>query len=441
MSQIEECIVQMSSIITSIIDIIDVIDVNVKFFVVGDTGVGKTSIVDKSIYNIFNTDYTSSENIHILPDQIAANRTLYKTLGNIIDFDFKNDKIFKDIKYIKHNNIEYNNVKICPTLQLVDIGHKLLDEYVLSSYFNESMAAIVVIDITQDCAFTNAKKWIELFSPNVQFDNYYQCDETYPICLCFNKIDLLKQSDIITTETIDETIENFVKECHESFPNTKFMAVKCSAKDCTQTMFNNMWSEIIKHVPLKVLLNNTNIKNKDAMIMPYCQSLDYDNSDDSDDSDSEYSDEYENNESNETNENSLSENLLLVLSLFDAPYKYMIELNDDINTCNNYTETDSDDTYTYSDENSDESTEDALSFDKINTKRNITREDVMNRAINTEIDHVYDIIFANILDYNVWINTSDTPKYVIEGIINHFISHNFTVNIYDNENKIEIKWD
>src|SRR5579872_3643698 len=234
------------------------INVNVKILVAGDTNVGKTSLIRRTLYNTFDSKHVNTES-HVIAEKLLGSAFQYIPPGYEDDFECTCGYHCKD-KFKCPSKMYYEYTYICPNLQLLDLSCLDRDTFLLPDHFNESMAAVVIIDFTNETTFEGGKKWIELIVSK------FHIDESYPILLCFNKIDDL--SDSTTKTIIDYMIEKFLQECHELFPTVKFITTKCSVKNCIQitsnkiaytlhpyTTFNRMWLDLVQEIPTNLLLN------------------------------------------------------------------------------------------------------------------------------------------------------------------------------------------
>jgi len=202
-------IVDTSSIDIDTTNIIDVGDACIKIIVVGDRSVGKTSILIKSLHNIFR------------PNEEA-------TIG--CDFHLK-----------LPSPIIRENVRITPRLQFWDIGDfELSQEHLFSmrlrTYLKDSLGAIVVVDVTRKNTFDTALKYIQKISAHACiYDEVTETNVKIPIILCFNKVDLVthdkeciadvynlthgekkrieEQCNVL--KNLDEDIKDFIKLCNE----------------------------------------------------------------------------------------------------------------------------------------------------------------------------------------------------------------------------------
>ena len=135
--------------------------VEYKIILVGDSGVGKTSILKKFINNEFNEDIKCTINI---------------------DFFSKSIKIDKNL---------YTNLKI------YDTAGQEKYRALIKTYYQGTDGIILVFDLTNENSFNKLKSWINEVSDNT---------EKSQIILVGNKADLIERK-------IDEqTAENFAKQ-------------------------------------------------------------------------------------------------------------------------------------------------------------------------------------------------------------------------------------
>ena len=147
-----------------------------KLILIGSSGVGKTSILQRYIQKIFNDDYTC-------------------TIG--VDFFMKSMKI--DDKLIK--------------LQLWDTAGTEKFKSITTGYYRGANAAFIVFDLTSRKSFESVSEWIE---------NYYKYsnpDYERHVILIGNKSDL-KNERIITEDEIDDFVKlNKIKYFETSAKN------------------------------------------------------------------------------------------------------------------------------------------------------------------------------------------------------------------------------
>eukprot|EP01090_Pellita_catalonica_P019399 TRINITY_DN6591_c0_g1_i1.p1 TRINITY_DN6591_c0_g1~~TRINITY_DN6591_c0_g1_i1.p1 ORF type:complete len:216 (-),score=38.83 TRINITY_DN6591_c0_g1_i1:34-681(-) len=127
-----------------------------KVLVVGDMGVGKTSIIQRFVNNIFSRDYQS-------------------TIG--VDFALK--------------VINWDD-KTKVRLQLWDIAGQERFGNMTRVYYKEAVAAFVVFDMTRIASFEGVETWKNDIDLKVTLPGG---DEPIPVVLLANKCDLLKDNE------------------------------------------------------------------------------------------------------------------------------------------------------------------------------------------------------------------------------------------------------
>ncbi|KAJ5072555.1 ras-related protein rab-32 [Anaeramoeba ignava] len=137
-----------------------------KVLVVGDVGGGKTSIIQRFVYNSFSRQYKA-------------------TIG--VDFA------------LKVMNLDENTVV---RLQLWDIAGQERFGNMTRIYYKQAVGAFVVFDISRSDSFEGAKKWKADIDSKVVLPN----KDPIPIVLLANKVDLLN------SEVPSEELEKFCQE-------------------------------------------------------------------------------------------------------------------------------------------------------------------------------------------------------------------------------------
>ena len=167
----------------------------IKSAIVGDYGVGKTSIV---------SGYTK--------DNFYEGET--PTLG--VDF------LYKEIDY-KENRYK---------LQIWDTAGQEKFESIVKSYIRDLNACILVFDVNYKRSFNRIQKWLQ--------DIEYMVENPIYICLVGSKIDLNMR------EVSDEEIQNFCKQNNLEY-------IECSAKNSDN--INSIFLNIIQNIDSMVLKN------------------------------------------------------------------------------------------------------------------------------------------------------------------------------------------
>lgn len=149
-----------------------------KILVVGDIGVGKTSLIKRYVHGIFSIHYKS-------------------TIG--VDFALK----------VIHWN-DNTNIR----LQLWDIAGQERFSNMTRVYYKEAVGAFVVYDITRQNTFEAVKKWKSDLDNKVKLNGG---DECIPVVLLANKIDLINSSDDEDGyERWEDTKKDLDKYCEEN---------------------------------------------------------------------------------------------------------------------------------------------------------------------------------------------------------------------------------
>jgi Ras-related protein Rab-7A len=186
-----------------------------KIIIIGDLNVGKTSMINRYVYNTFSERYKA-------------------TIG--VDL-FK-----KDLKY-KNNNV---------SLQLWDTAGVERFQAVTPSFYRGSDACVLVFDLTNNKSFENLEQWIDEF---LIYSNPHDPD-TFPFIILGNKSDLLDPNDVNNTIINRSRIERFCK-----MKNIKYFSVSAKNNENIFTAFNYLIN----------ILMNTDIKNNELESSNYIE--------------------------------------------------------------------------------------------------------------------------------------------------------------------------
>ena len=167
-----------------------------KVITLGDSNVGKTSIIRRYIYNVFD-------------DKTMA------TIG--LSFSFREVTLKSGIKI---------------TLKLVDTSGQEKYRSLTKSYFRKSDAVLFVFDYGSIDSFTHIQEWVQMFKDNTSRDDI-------PIFLIGNKDDL--ENKVVTKSMINEFINK-----------TKFKFRSTSALRA-DTNINEIFDEIAEDIMEKFL--------------------------------------------------------------------------------------------------------------------------------------------------------------------------------------------
>jgi len=179
-----------------------------KLILIGSSGVGKSSILQRYVQKIFNTEYTC-------------------TIG--VDF------------FMKTINIRDKSIK----LQLWDTAGTEKFKSITTGYYRGANAAFVVFDLTSKPSFDSVSEWIE---------NYYKYsnpDSEKHVVLIGNKSDL-KENREITQEQIDSFVMN---------NKIKYFETSAKNGENIDECFYFIAEKLMNDLEEKGLENNINDKN------------------------------------------------------------------------------------------------------------------------------------------------------------------------------------
>ena len=186
-------------------------DYLIKALLIGDSGVGKTSLLLRFSDNSFSNMYFS-----------------------IIGVDFKIRILKIDNKIVK--------------LQIWDTVGQESFKTIIASFYRRAQCVLLVFDITDEESFINIKSWIS------DIDKY--CGKKVPIVLIGNKCDLKNKRQVKT-----EDAEEFAK-----FNNMKYIETSAKHDKNIDNAFISITSTVIKKIDAEDaqinLQNDLQIKQK-----------------------------------------------------------------------------------------------------------------------------------------------------------------------------------
>ena len=182
-------------------------DYLLKYIIIGDSYVGKSTILRKFVHGEFNKEYQA-------------------TIG--VEFGVKNI----DIK-----NKTYR-------IQIWDTAGQENYKSITKSYYKHSACSIIVYDITSQKSFQNVLSWIE--------DCKRECSKSVFMILVGNKIDLEDKREV-TTEEGQELAERY---------NMLFLETSALKGDYIQELFTKSVEEISK----KIEKGEYDLEDKDSGI-------------------------------------------------------------------------------------------------------------------------------------------------------------------------------
>ena len=183
-----------------------------KIITIGDSGVGKTSIIRKYLYNIF--------------EQQTLN-----TIG--LNFSFK-EIILKNKTKVK--------------LKILDTAGQEKYNSLTKTYYKNADGVLFVFDISSKKSFESLQNWMELFKEN------HNGNKNIPVYLIGNKCDLERNVD-------QESIDKFIKE-------TGFEYRERSAYKDDETKFGEIFQDMAEKIYI-IEKQNTNKTQKGQKVSDY----------------------------------------------------------------------------------------------------------------------------------------------------------------------------
>ena len=188
-----------------------------KIITIGDSGVGKTSIIRRFVFNTFEQDNLS-------------------TIG--VNFSFKDCTLKNG-----------NKVKI----KVIDTAGQEKYKSLSKSYFKNADGVLFVFAIDDLQSFKNIREWITLFNEN------NSGKEGIPKYLIANKDDLENESKVNK-----ELIDQFLKENNNQYKFKSVSALKCDKRieelfqEIAENLYNNY--KDVKQSTIQLEKNNPNKK-------------------------------------------------------------------------------------------------------------------------------------------------------------------------------------
>ena len=183
-----------------------------KIIAIGDSGVGKTSIIRKYLYNIFEP-------------------TTINTIG--LSFSFK-EVILKNKTKVK--------------LKIMDTAGQEKYNSLTKTYYKNADGVLFVFDINKKKSFDSLQKWMELFNEN------NNGKKIIPIYLLGNKCDLERKVE-------QESIDKFIKE-------TDFKYREMSAFKDDETKFSEVFQSMAETL-YSLEMENMNNSQKGIKVSKY----------------------------------------------------------------------------------------------------------------------------------------------------------------------------
>lgn len=108
----------------------------------------------------------------------------------------------------------YNDKKV--KLQMWDTGGEERFRAIITSYFKDTSATIIMFDLTNKNSFDKIPYWIS------QADDYNTCGKRHPIFLFGNKKDLVRNYSYIDKELIDECLDTYNIDYYEEISSIDY---------------------------------------------------------------------------------------------------------------------------------------------------------------------------------------------------------------------------
>jgi len=169
----------------------DTTDIKMKICLLGDGGVGKTSLVYRFIQNRFATDFKSTLGVNLLKHEVVL-----------------------------------DNLRI--TVQLWDLGGQDKYEGLRKLYLDGSQGALCVFDKTNKTSFENLEKWVKSFR---------EIRGEKPMTLVGNKLDL-KEFIVID----DDTAKSYATS-----HNLEYISTSAKTGEQVETAFRSLIHTVIKN--------------------------------------------------------------------------------------------------------------------------------------------------------------------------------------------------
>ncbi len=207
-----------------------------KLSLIGDGGVGKTSLVQRFVYGIFKTDYKAT-----IGTFISKKECEFKELGTSVRFI------------------------------IWDLAGQSQFERLWPDYLTDSRAGIIVFDITERESFNNVKKWYDIIT-RVALPNII-------LILVGNKVDLTTSRVISTEEGMElakelniyymETSAKTNQNIEDVFEWIALQIINLNIEEIEDTLFEKQIEEGSKFIissPQLKILNQYFIKQLDYCI-------------------------------------------------------------------------------------------------------------------------------------------------------------------------------
>ncbi|KAI5189292.1 Ras-related protein Rab-1A [Nematocida sp. AWRm77] len=170
-------------------------DTQLKLLIIGESGVGKTSILQRFIENTFQGRFTST-----------------------IGIDFRSKRVEVDGKEVE--------------LQIWDTAGQERFFTITKSYYRGSDGIFLTFDLSSECSFKNTEKWVTAIQAKME--------EKVPVFLLANKKDLVQEKEMESLSTL--------KKFHELAErlSTPWYIISAQSGENIEEMFIDMARKIMQ---------------------------------------------------------------------------------------------------------------------------------------------------------------------------------------------------
>lgn len=184
----------MSKFICEMCDPVDKHDFLLKCIIVGESGVGKTSILNRVTKQDFIVNQISTVGIDF--------GTLHTKINESKTFNANKDDI--ELDQLKDKCVDKTNNDKIIKLQIWDCAGQVRFRNIVESYFRQAQVVFFVYDTNDNDSFVHLSTWINTFNEKVGKENYIGC-------VIGNKCDLDSQTDL---SSVEQFCEDNQLECY-----------------------------------------------------------------------------------------------------------------------------------------------------------------------------------------------------------------------------------
>ena len=229
----------MSKFICETCDPVDKHDFLLKCIIVGESGVGKTSLLHRITKQVFIVNQSPTIGIDF--------GTIHTKVYECNTFATNKDDI--ELDNVEKENIVQNDKVI--KLQIWDCAGQVRFRSIVQSYFRQAQVVFFVYDINDNDSFIHLRSWIDTFNEQIGKDNYIGC-------IIGNKCDLDSQTDL---SDVEQFCEDNQLECYfMSAKDDPHKSIVKPVEDCVSEAYKRHLNGSMKlDVPL---WNTVDLKNR-----------------------------------------------------------------------------------------------------------------------------------------------------------------------------------